>query len=668
MSLARMVTVALVAAVLTASSAPVAAQASMVSSDYMRISTDDVRRECLDSSGRLVVWDDHRYFDEGSPTAHRDIRGYDVKTGEQVVIASTAADERNPSVSGTTVVWTEAVWVSEYAMEYDIRGMDYATGQLYAIACEPGDQAWARVSGDVVVWEDSHYDPKSRPTTQIVGKRLSTEETFAVTPDRGAYSGADIEGDWVVYSKAITQSDHDVFAYNIKTRATKRLSQMPGRQYSPRIDSHGMVAWHSEATGPDDSDVMGRSVYGGSLMTFASGPGAQSLIGMGGNLVVYGDSRAPGGYLVLGYDLLSGTRFGVAPATARTHYYSTVEDGVLAWIESTPTGSDVYMSRPAILDQVAGRDRFSTAVVASRESFPDGADSAIIASGMSWADALAGAGLAGVEQPLLLTAAGTLPEVTAAELRRLGVKNVTVLGGTASVSPAVEAQLDTIVADNVGSPGIAVEGDPVRRLAGRTRIEAATRIASEVAARPGWDGTVLVAASTTFADALAASPMAAKAGLPLLLATPSGLTSDTMAAISEMGAKRAVILGGTASVPAGVDAALKERLGTAQVRRLAGRNRYSTAVAIAGYGSTNYGLSWDGVGIASGTAFADAMAGGLLKGKAGSVMLLTDGRALSADTAAALNARRATIRSGSYIGGSLTVTKPVRGKVREILR
>lgn len=106
------------------------------------------------------------------------------------------------------------------------------------------------------------------------------------------------------------------------------------------------------------------------------------------------------------------------------------------------------LSRIAGVDatRVAGADRFGTAAAVSAAVFAPSTEVALIATGADYPDALAGVPAAAVhEAPLLLTTRDALPEVTAAELRRLAPSRIIVLGGPGAVSDAVATALDVFV-------------------------------------------------------------------------------------------------------------------------------------------------------------------------------------------------------------------------------
>lgn len=103
------------------------------------------------------------------------------------------------------------------------------------------------------------------------------------------------------------------------------------------------------------------------------------------------------------------------------------------------TGGGIKVTR------IAGNNRYETAVAVSRHAFPKGAPVAIVVSGTTFPDALAAAPF-GVKGPILLTDPNRLPPETAAEIRRLGAKEVIIVGGVNAVSAQVETQLKAIVA------------------------------------------------------------------------------------------------------------------------------------------------------------------------------------------------------------------------------
>ena len=215
-------------------------------------------------------------------------------------------------------------------------------------------------------------------------------------------------------------------------------------------------------------------------------------------------------------------------------------------------------------------------------------------------------------------------------------------------------------------PGV----ESVERIAGGNRYETADAVVARTLGELGaeWDGTALVSTGAAFPDALGASPLAAGKGWPLYLVQPDAAThAARAAALKADGVTDAVILGGTGVVPASFEAALNNAIGASAVDRIAGSNRYETAALVAEYGVSQSGLGWDGVAFATGENFPDALAGGVLQGRAGSVMLLTPSDTLAPSDRAALIAHGNAISEVRFFGGTAAVSTSVRLEVANLL-
>ncbi len=93
-----------------------------------------------------------------------------------------------------------------------------------------------------------------------------------------------------------------------------------------------------------------------------------------------------------------------------------------------------------------GADRFATSVAVTSQSYAAGVDTAYIASGRVYTDALSGAPVAGMTGgPVLLTDTTKLPSLTASELARLKPHRIVVLGGSNTISYGVQASLSAYV-------------------------------------------------------------------------------------------------------------------------------------------------------------------------------------------------------------------------------
>ena len=159
----------------------------------------------------------------------------------------------------------------------------------------------------------------------------------------------------------------------------------------------------------------------------------------------------------------------------------------------------------------------------------------------------------------------------------------------------------------------------VTRLAGNDRFATAAAVSQSVYPDPDEVDTVFIATGNGYADALAGAAVASRLGAPLLLVGTDFVPAATADELARLSPTTIVILGGESVVAANVESTL-QTYGSSS--RLAGSNRYETAVAISQYGFPENG-SADTVVIASGAGFADALAGGPAAAALNGTLLLT---------------------------------------------
>lgn len=277
--------------------------------------------------------------------------------------------------------------------------------------------------------------------------------------------------------------------------------------------------------------------------------------------------------------------FDVAGGSRTTSAATGVTYSVMVFIDEC--------SGPTTFTRLAGADRYATAAALSQLRFASAA-TVFIATGAAFPDALAGAPAAArANAPILLTAHGSLPAATANELRRLGPSTIVVLGGPGAVSDAVVGML-------------AAHAPSVVRWSGANRFETAAAISRNTfgAGVP----VAYVATGRSFPDALAGGGVAGRAGGPILLVEPNGIPAATAAELRRLQPGRIVVLGGPGPVSDGVLHALVDFATSGSATRLAGPDRYATAVAIS---QSAYGAGGsDAVFVATGTNFPDGLAGG----------------------------------------------------------
>jgi putative cell wall-binding protein len=295
------------------------------------------------------------------------------------------------------------------------------------------------------------------------------------------------------------------------------------------------------------------------------------------------------------------------PTTAGTYDFDVVSyflNSPTKTISCTMTVGD----RLPAPSRIAGADRFDQAaqIAASRYAT---VDTVYLASGEVFPDALSAGSVAGVnDSPLLLTKSGEVPAATKAALTALAPENIVVVGGPATVQPAV---LDSLAADFPGAE--------VVRIGGADRFAVSQALIRDEAFGVAMATDVYVASGATFPDALAATPAAVALGGPVLLVNGSAstLSAEESATLAGTGATSVHIAGGPASVSTGIQNALSASYA---VTRAGGADRYAAAVAVNAEVFAGAGVGT--VYLASGEVFPDALSAGPIAGATGSPILL----------------------------------------------
>ncbi len=353
-----------------------------------------------------------------------------------------------------------------------------------------------------------------------------------------------------------------------------------------------------------------------------------------------------------------GLELGQDPSGATVSWYdpttgTTAEADVertATGIRATPPGTNAAGGSDWVLlvdlgggDDVAveatrlqGSDRVGTSVAVS-QAVLDRSAVAVLVSAEDFPDALVSAPLAVTEgAALLLTGRTAVPSATLAEMDRLEVDRVVVLGGPAVVGEQV---LDTLRA----------RGLQVERVDGPDRIATAVAVASRFGADPA---EVVLASGFAFPDGLAGAALAAALRAPMLLTDGESLDEATAEVIGDADV---VVVGGSAVVGETVLDALRDQ--GAAVTRLGGDGRYDTAALAAAEVARRTGAP-ERVWVATGRDFPDALssAAGAVRDQA--VVLLTEGLAgaVPGATAAALGDLGACASSLRLVGGTAAIS------------
>ncbi len=338
----------------------------------------------------------------------------------------------------------------------------------------------------------------------------------------------------------------------------------------------------------------------------------------------------------------SGTLAGTAPDLVYTPKPGFVGTDVFAFqVSDGRSGTDVARVTVNVTPSIhyttlRGQDRYETAILVSRRSYPGTAVAAILVKGDDFPDALSSAPLArALNAPLLLTPSTGLSAAVGAELRRLKPQKVYVIGLPAALDAQVKAAVPGLV------PTV---------IRGLDRYDTARLVAEELKTKLGARTKVVVAPGDSFPDALAVAPLAAAKGWPILLTPQSGTTTPTptLTALASLGATQALMVG-TWNAPPGVTPTF-----------LVGVNRYNTCGLIADY-AVGQGLSYGHLAFTVGEKFPDALAAAPYLAQDQGLIFLTTSASVPFPTSARIRSHKASLDIVDFIGLPSGVVTQVKG-------
>lgn len=232
-------------------------------------------------------------------------------------------------------------------------------------------------------------------------------------------------------------------------------------------------------------------------------------------------------------------------------YYAVVK-------AETGTKEAAEVKGAAILsERISGSNRYETAAAISKANWPSGSEYVLIARGDEFPDALCASPLAKMyNAPILLTDKDELSTKTLEEIKRLGAKNVIILGGVGAISEKVEKQLSNVA--------------KVERIWGNNRYETSAKIAK----RLGAVNEVVLAYGEKFADAMSIAPIAGIKKMPILLSEKDNVPTSILNYLKEQKISNSYIVGGEGVISRSVENAVLNP------KRLNGDDRYKTNLAV----------------------------------------------------------------------------------------
>lgn len=208
---------------------------------------------------------------------------------------------------------------------------------------------------------------------------------------------------------------------------------------------------------------------------------------------------------------------------------------------------------------LAGSDRYETAVKVSESGWSSATNAVIINGDKGLVDALTATPYASLKDaPILITQKDKLTATTKARLTKLGVKNVSIVGGEAVVSQGVENELKAM--------GIAVT-----RIKGDDRYLTAVAVASEMHKISSVSKVAVVNGATGLPDAVSIAAPAADNKMPILLSDPKNGMNASKAFMNGKSIDKSYVVGQQDAVS---DSVMNSLPGTKT--RLGGDDRHDT--------------------------------------------------------------------------------------------
>ncbi len=285
--------------------------------------------------------------------------------------------------------------------------------------------------------------------------------------------------------------------------------------------------------------------------------------------------------------------------------------------------------------RLAGADRYETSLRVADELKKtmnvDKFDTAVVAYGDNYADALSGAYLAKVNNaPLLLINENNMQgaiDYIKTNLKHGKSSKVYLLGGTKVMPELMRTKLE--------------DRFTVKRLSGDDRFATNIAILKEAGVN---DEELIVSSGYDFADSLAASAT----GRPILLVGDT-ITKEQMAYLKTIETRKYTVTGGINSVNTSIEGTLKS-LGT--VDRVYGEDRYKTSISIAKHFFKNPKTAVVGYG----DNFPDGLCGGVLAERRGAPLLLINEK--NTDSAKQY-VKDNSIKESIVLGGKILISDAV---------
>ncbi|MCC0630072.1 MULTISPECIES: serine hydrolase [unclassified Clostridioides] len=231
--------------------------------------------------------------------------------------------------------------------------------------------------------------------------------------------------------------------------------------------------------------------------------------------------------------------------------------GVIVFLGSPNARFEVMYQDEVNASTLTGTDRYETSIKISQAGW-ENAENAVLINDSAIADALAATPLAYKKNaPILLTGSSQINEKTLAELKRLKVKNVYVIGGEASVN---EKSLDTIKSNNIS----------VSRISGNDRYQTSMNIAKELDSISNISKISVVNGEKGLADAVSIGAVSAQNDMPIILTNENSNIAEINNLFKNKKIDKSYVIGGEYTVSKNIESKLQNP------QRISGSTRNET--------------------------------------------------------------------------------------------
>lgn len=231
--------------------------------------------------------------------------------------------------------------------------------------------------------------------------------------------------------------------------------------------------------------------------------------------------------------------------------------GVIVFLGSPNARFEVTYQDEVNASALTGTDRYETSIKISQAGW-ENAENAVLINDSAIADALAATPFAYKKNaPILLTGSSQINEKTLAELKRLKVKNVYVVGGEASIN---EKSLDTIKSNNIS----------VSRISGSDRYQTSMNIAKELNNISNISKISVVNGEKGLADAVSIGAVSAQNNMPIILTNENSNITEINNLFKNKKIDKSYVIGGEYTVSKNIESKLQNP------QRISGSTRNET--------------------------------------------------------------------------------------------